>query len=352
MGPLVSVIVPVYNMERYLGRCLDSLFGQTLKDIEIIAVNDGSRDGSLALLREAASRDGRLKVLDQPNAGVSAARNAGLAEAGGAFIGFVDPDDWADPGMFEALYRTAVADRADIVMCSYVREFGDHAKEKDFGLADRTVYRDEAVAERVLRRLVGPVGDEKGSPELLDAWGTVWNKLYRAELIRETEAEFTDLKRIGSNEDTLFNLQVVQAARSFVFLHTPYYHYWRVNAESLTSGFNPRLTRQFLQLFGLMEQFLAEHRLDGIYREALENRIALSVLGLGLNILSAGESLSLAEKRSRLQELLREERFRSALARFQPEGSPVWRVFYWCAKLRFTAGLYALLAAANRMRRR
>jgi len=352
MGPLVSVIVPVYNMEAYLPRCLDSLLGQTLQDVEVIAVNDGSADGSLDLLRQAAARDSRLTVIDQRNAGVSAARNAGLTEAGGAYIGFVDPDDWVDPGMFAALYRTAVEERADIVMCSYVREFGSHSKEKRFPLPDRTVYRDEELFERFLRRLIGPVGEEKGNPELLDAWGTVWNKLYRAELIREAEAEFTDLRLIGSNEDTLFNLQVAHEARSFVFVHTPYYHYWRVNAGSLTSGYNPQLTRQFLHLYQLMEQFLIDRGLNGVYREALENRIALSVLGLGLNIVAAGSRLPVPEKLSLLRDLLRQERLRSALARFIPAGSPIWRAFYLCAKYRFTPGFYALLAAANRMRQR
>ncbi|WP_234340175.1 glycosyltransferase family 2 protein [Gorillibacterium timonense] len=348
----MSIIVPVYNMEQYLERSLDSLLGQTLKNVEILAVNDGSTDASLAILRQKASGDARLRVIDRKNGGVSAARNAGLNEASGAYIGFVDPDDWVDPGMFEALYRTAVEERADIVMCSYIREFGDHAKEKEFSLADRTVYRDEEVTDGLLRRLVGPVGAETGNPELLDAWGTVWNKLYRAELIREAEAEFTDLRLIGSNEDTLFNLQVIHEARSFVFLHTPYYHYWRVNAGSLTSGYNPRLLHQFLQLYGQMEQFLTDRNLSGPFRKALDNRIALSTLGLGLNILSADNPAPAPEKLRLLQELLDHERFRSALSRFSPEGPPVWRIFYWCAKLRFAAGFYVLLSAADRMRRR
>src|SRR4051812_9727086 len=132
MKPKISIIVPVYNVEKYLSRCLDSLLTQTLTDIEVIAINDGSTDSSLNILINYREMDNRLKIIDQLNGGVSSARNAGIKAANGNYIGFVDPDDWIDNEMYENLYQMVQTEQADIVMCSYIREFGTHSKAKDF----------------------------------------------------------------------------------------------------------------------------------------------------------------------------------------------------------------------------
>ena len=113
--PKVSVIVPIYNVQDYLPKCLNSLINQTLKDIEIICINDGSTDDSLIILQNFAFQDKRIKVIDQENKGVSAARNAGLDIAKGEFVGFVDGDDWVDLNFYECLYNTAKLSNSDIV---------------------------------------------------------------------------------------------------------------------------------------------------------------------------------------------------------------------------------------------
>lgn len=107
MNPLISLIVPVYNVEKYLERCLDSLIGQTLADIEIICVNDGSQDRSLEILQEYASHDSRIRVFDQANSGVSVARNNALKHVKGKFYMFVDSDDWLDPETCAVAYDYA-----------------------------------------------------------------------------------------------------------------------------------------------------------------------------------------------------------------------------------------------------
>ena len=112
--PKVSVIIPVYNVEEYLRECLDSVVNQTLKDIEIICVNDGSTDNSLAILEEYAAKDERLRVFTQENQGQSVARNLAMEKARGEYIGFVDSDDWIDLDFYEKLYRAAVKAQADI----------------------------------------------------------------------------------------------------------------------------------------------------------------------------------------------------------------------------------------------
>ena len=129
--PKVSVIVPVYNVEKYLPKCLDCLINQTLKDIEIICINDCSTDGSLAILKDYASKDKRIKILDLPlNEGAGNAKNKGLDAAKGEFIGFIDPDDCIDLNYYEELYNKATETNADIVKCELFLVEPDGRKTK------------------------------------------------------------------------------------------------------------------------------------------------------------------------------------------------------------------------------
>lgn len=117
----ISVIVPVFNAEKYLKMCLNSLVSQTLKNIEIICIDDGSTDNSLAILDKFKSKDDRIKIIKQKNYGVSMARNNGISEAQGEYIGFVDADDWVDKDFFEKLYNAAQKYNADIATAGYYR---------------------------------------------------------------------------------------------------------------------------------------------------------------------------------------------------------------------------------------
>ena len=117
MKPMVSIIVPVYNAAPYLNQCIDSLTNQTLKEIEIILINDGSTDDSLVVCGALAAKDDRIRLIDKPNGGVSEARNDGLRAAVGDYVGFVDPDDWVDTEMYERMLSALTTAQADICMC-------------------------------------------------------------------------------------------------------------------------------------------------------------------------------------------------------------------------------------------
>ena len=153
---------------------------------------------------------------------------------------------------------------------------------KNFELPNKVIYKGEEVRTNVMRRLIGPLDDEIANPELLDAWGTVWSKLYRSEIIKNHGIRFVDLKKIGTNEDTLFNIETSYFAKSFLFLNNPYYHYWKENSSSVTSGYKPNLMNQWFYLFTYIENFLNEKSMDKTYYLALNNRICLNTLGLGL----------------------------------------------------------------------
>ncbi|ETI67570.1 glycosyltransferase [Neobacillus vireti] len=352
MNPKVSIIVPIYNVEKYLSRSLDSLLAQTLKEIEIIAINDGSKDSSLDILKEYALKDSRIKVLDKPNGGVSSARNEGIKIATGEYIGFVDPDDWVDQEMYEIMYNYAISEKVDIVMCSYIREFENHSKLKEFNLPGEVRYDDDEVKLIVMRRLVGPLNEEIANPELLDAWGTVWSKLYRAEIIKENGIRLIDLNKIGTNEDTLFNIEVFYYAKSFLFINSPYYHYWRANSTSVTTGFKPNLMDQWIYLFSYIEKFLKDKKMNEYFFIALNNRICINTLGLGLNTISKANHSSPLKKIQNIKIFLRNKRIKHSFKRLEMSQFPiVWRVFYFFAKIRFAAGFYLMLICIEYLRK-
>ena len=168
----VSLILPVYNVEKYLPRCLDSLLRQTMKEIEIICVNDGSTDGSLAVLKEYEKKYSCIHVLDKENEGAYRARVDGMKNVSGKYVGFVDPDDYVSEDFVEKLYRKALETDADIVCCGFERI--DEITGK--------VYSKEMnhYGEKDIQMDRNPEG-------ILSVNTAVWNKLYRAELLQERE---------------------------------------------------------------------------------------------------------------------------------------------------------------------
>lgn len=121
MNPLISVIVPVYNTEKYLAKCLDSILNQTLKDIEVIVVNDGSRDNSQMIIQEYKAKDARIISIEKENGGLSDARNVGIAKASGEYVAFIDSDDYIDKEMFEKMIDLAICHQSEIVFCDLVK---------------------------------------------------------------------------------------------------------------------------------------------------------------------------------------------------------------------------------------
>lgn len=206
--PKVSVVIPVYNVEEYLPKCLDSVCGQTLKELEIICVNDCSPDRSIDILREYEARDGRVKVIDFPrNRGVASARNAGMAAATGEFIGFVDPDDEVDGNFYETLYRKAVDLGADIAKGG--------RKHVEF---DGTETVDE-LNEKI-----------RFSKAYFSA--SFWSAIYRRSIIHENDITFPTGIFIG--EDLVFQVRCVMAARKLVTSDKVFYRYYKREGSAVS----------------------------------------------------------------------------------------------------------------------
>ena len=339
--PLVSIIVPVYNAEQFLPKCLDSLINQTYQEIEIICVNDGSQDASLDILNNYARQDLRIKVIDKENEGVSRARSEALDFVRGTYIMFVDADDWIEAQTCETVVNKAIETSADVIIWPYMRVHNSESMPKN--IFDKDVEFDENdVKKKIHRRMIGMVGDELAHPENADALCTVWGKLYKADIIKNNKLEFIDLSEIGTYEDGMFNLYYFEHVKKAIYLNKHMYHYRRTNSDSVTSAYKEDLYIRWQRLFELMHNYIVCNDLSQEYEDALNNRIALSLLGLGLNIFSS--SLTSGEKIKLLKYIISQEIYQKVYKNLEFKYFPVqWKLFYGCARYRFSIGVYVLL---------
>ena len=218
--PLVSIIVPVYNAEIYLGPCLESLRSQTWPDLEIILVNDGSTDGSGQLCAAAARVDGRIRFLDRPNGGVSAARNAALAAAKGDYLQFSDSDDLLTPDATETLVRAAQVTGADLVISHFFRVDGEKQAQRGHIKGERLLTRQEFAQEMV-----------KAPANYY--YGALWNKLYRRSIVEKQGLRFEE--GVSWSEDFLFNLEYLRHVRLVAAVPKPLYYYHKRPGSLITS---------------------------------------------------------------------------------------------------------------------
>lgn len=214
---LVSIIVPVYNVQPYLERCLNSLRAQSWENIEVWLVNDGSTDGSLALCRAAEAADSRFHVIDKPNSGVSDSRNQGLRRAAGKYIQFVDGDDHLPPSSTETLVRAAEATGSDLVIAHFYRVSGERKARQGHIRAEKLLTRREFAEEMM-----------KAPANFY--YGVLWNKLYRRTLIDANGLCFE--RELSWCEDFLFNLEYIKYARLITAIPQPVYYYVK-RADSL-----------------------------------------------------------------------------------------------------------------------
>ena len=329
---LVSIVVPVYNVEEYLRQCVDSLIVQTYQNLEIILVDDGSTDNSPAICDEYALNDKRVVVIHQENQGQGAARVNAIAQAKGEYVMTVDGDDWLDDRTVERCVQ-AVVENEDVecVLFPYVREFPSKSIPAHLFDSDQTFIGNEA--KKVYRRLFGLVGEELAYPERLENLASCCMKLYKTELARK--GKLFDLKRIGSSEDTLFNMYALVDCKAYAYIDEPFYHY-RKTETSCTYTYRPNLVEQWSVLFDEMQTVIDLYGLDETFEEALQNRIALSSAAIGRNVYF-DEKQTFFGGAKEIKIYLKSERYRLAIKRLPLSKLPLkWRAFCFCCKYKFS----------------
>lgn len=326
-NPLVSIIVPAYNVQKYLAYCLESLIQQTYSNIEIILVNDGSTDKTLEVARRYSNQDKRLVILEKNNSGVSDSRNMALCQAIGEYVLFVDADDWLEVDTLQICIERIQEEKADVCLFAYQSEFLNRSDIRTLFPDDRIFIGKDAVD--LQRRIIGPINEELNMPQRLDSYGTIWAKLYRKDILKGIL--FEDLNKVGSAEDTLFNSSVFLRVKKAVYINRPFYHYRRNNEVSVTKRFRPDLLHQWLLLFAEMKKNV--HTKDA--EEALLNRIAISLFGLDLNVYAA--DISLKEKVKIISECLSNPLYVQAYQQLKYQYFPIyWRLFYRSAQYKLS----------------
>ena len=224
---MVSIIVPIYNAEAYLARCLDSIISQTLQDIEIVCVNDGSSDGSLEIVKKYADRDSRILIVDKKNGGLVSARKAGLDAACGEYIGFVDSDDYVDPEMYETLYKYATEKTCDVVCSGYLFE-GDYVS-RHVDCVTPGLYEGDRltdIREQTIMRL-----DDHG----VGIRASLCCKLFSKALLDKVYLSVSD--KLTISEDKITTLYTMLEAKCVVVIDEAFYHYVK-NTGSMVHSFD------------------------------------------------------------------------------------------------------------------
>lgn len=239
-NPFLSVIIPVYNAESYLARCLDSLLAQTFTDFEVILVDDGSTDGSAALCDGYAAKDCRFHCIHKENGGHTSARQAGLGQAAGNYVAFVDSDDWIAPAMYRTMCDAAEKNDADMVCCNYtaVTPKGDIPCRASF---PEGLYEKAQLEEEVYPRML-----YSGTYFTYGAAPNLWNKLFRRELLTKNLYPVPLSVKLG--EDALVSyICLLESSR--VYFCGDFFYYYQSTASSLTHNMDENRLRENRTLF-------------------------------------------------------------------------------------------------------
>ncbi|MDO4241939.1 MAG: glycosyltransferase family 2 protein [Microbacteriaceae bacterium] len=216
--PAVSVLVPIYNVEQYLEKCLESLKNQTFQDAEFLCINDGSTDGSKAIIERFIATDPRFKLIDKPNSGYGASMNRGLKEAAGDYIAILESDDFMVPNALAELYATAIAQEADVVKANFYFYWSQPAERSE---------RFEVVPAGLAGKVVQP----QGVADIFYAKPSIWSAMYSRAFLAEKGIDFLETPG-ASFQDLSFTFKVYAEAERAAFIDTPIVHYRQDNENS------------------------------------------------------------------------------------------------------------------------
>lgn len=251
----VSIIVPVYNVEKYIHKCLDSLVNQTLKELEFIFVNDGSPDNSPKIIKEYQKKDKRIKLLNKENGGQASARNLGLEHAKGEYIAFLDSDDYVKENMYETLYNRAKKDNLDIVICNNYLVYKDSLVENNPGITNK---KEKIISPR----------------EYITLSPSPWNKIIRHEYLNQEKFKFPE----GIIYEDLASIPLLGLSNpKVVYLNTCLHYY--VQSDSSTMR-NKEYKSKYEDIFTAIE-YLYTNMIDKGYNKELEYMLTYHLLYLG-----------------------------------------------------------------------
>ena len=263
MDDLISVIIPAYNVEKYILKCLESIIKQTYSNIEIILVDDGSTDKTAEICDEYAKKDDRIKVIHTENRGVSEARNKGLENVKGDWITFVDSDDWIEENFCEVLLKKTKDYDADIALCGYKRATANSYEIINTSGRDEVINRQKYI-EKTLNPQTG--------------YGFCHMKLIKKTIIKNIRFK----KGMTVGEDALFNLMISKNIKKAIFVKVALYNY-RMNLNSVVKKFDENYANKYLKSMQIIQEYMENNYENEKNIQNLNNFIAFHMLLIAVN---------------------------------------------------------------------
>lgn len=266
--PKLSIIIPIYNVEKYLKRCLNSVLKQTLQDIEIILVNDGSTDDSLIICEEYEKLDSRIILINKKNEGVSIARNIGIEISNADYIAFLDPDDEVKSNMYEQMYNQIIKNKSDICFCNYNQIDKKGCTEIKLPFSHGFYTRE--YIEKLIKEMIGP-------KTLNDCtvFGSVWRSLFRKDIIQKYNIIFPP--NIRPMQDLVFMIEYLSKCSSMFIVNNAFYNYY-LNPNSAVTSYKKNVWDNSYSVYRQLLRICKVNDLDDVTLERLNNHLVMFII--------------------------------------------------------------------------
>lgn len=302
MKPFVSIIVPIYKVpEQYLRKCVDSIIDQTLKEIEILLVDDGSPDHCGTICDEYAAKDSRIRALHKPNGGLSSARNYGCKAAQGKWVMFVDGDDWIEPDMCQEMYEAGENKRVQLVMCGIMKDYGKSATEYKFYLEDGKTYAGAECKWLQQQLLVYNANIAVAYSKLIDRNLLIENQIFHDEMLKQ------------GAEGLEFNLRLFEKLESAAFINKPFYHYI-YNESSISASHNEANHKYVIKCFEKIKSFIDTSDNKELLQPWFDNRLLYVIVTTAISgYFNPSNTEPYADKKRKYSEYLEQAIVKNAL---------------------------------------
>ena len=345
----VSIIIPVYNVEKYIKKCLYSILNQTYKNLEIILIDDGSTDNSGKICDKYKERDSRCKVYHKKNGGLPDARNYGLNKITGDLIMFVDSDDWLDLNCIELCINEFYQnEKIECVVFPYIREYKNKSKVT-FILGDKEkILQQEEIQYLIHERLFGPSKKDLKKPDSMNDLNTAWGKIYYTRFLNDIK--FLDVKYIGSAEDCCFNMNLFGKFSCIKYIIKTQYHYNKQNQTSIVHIYNKNLEQTKKNMYIYAKGLIKRNNLSINYEKRLQNRIVLDILDLSRNVVNS--NISFLSKYRNIYRILNDSCRIDLLKKFSLSNLNFkWKVYYFFAKKNCVLGVIIMTRLAEMLKK-
>jgi len=306
--PKVSVVVPVYNSEEYLHECVDSLLAQTLKEIEIVLVDDGSPDGSAAICDAYAEKDPRVKVVHKQNGGLVSARIAGVNVATAPYVGFVDGDDFAAPHMYETLYNAAAENEADIVCCTYYFYWNDQRIQPFVWNFPAGVFKGEKLEKEFY-----PIWFENRKENQIGMIKSVWSKLYNRAMLADMYT--TMATNVTVDEDLMATYAILARAECVVTLPDQPLLYYRQLEVSMQNSYWKNYFNNELTMLNHLRTMKRRPEAEATIQAGLERHEAYCIYDILYNETKPSRKSTKADRKAIVRAFLEDDMWQAALQR-------------------------------------